>query len=112
MTSAPDRANSTELVLVSTRKFTCTDNPRHLRAIHTLLDDAISRHDLASVAGVANAPALVSELYRRGLSIPCERIDFTDRDGQQCRPGVYSLNDADRRAVHAWQESRSQGGHQ
>lgn len=88
------------------RQFTGTDNPRHLRAISALLAGPISRHDLAQVAGVANAPELVAELRRRGLTIPCTLIDFIDRDGCKCRPGVYSLTTGDRRAIYAWMAKR------
>ena len=86
-------------------KFTGTSNPRELRAIHALLADDISRHDLDGVAGVTNSPELVARLRRRGLAIPCTLTDFTDRDGNKCRPGVYSFTDDDRRAVTAWLQS-------
>lgn len=91
VSSAPDK-----------RKFTGTTNPRELRAIAVLLRRPISRQELDSVAGCSNSPALVSSLRRRGLAIPCQRFDFTDRDGDKCRPGEYSLTDGDRRMVLDW----------
>ena len=93
--SAPDK-----------RKFTGTDNPRHLRAITAMLRRPISRKELDNVAGASNSPELVAELRRRGLDAPCERISFIDRDGFKCRPGVYSLTTGDRRAIYAWMAKR------
>lgn len=90
--SAPNSAN-----------FTGTDNPRHLRTITVLLRRPVSRQELDTVAGASNSPELVAELRRRGLDVPCERINFIDRDGYPCRPGVYSLSNADRRKVRQWQ---------
>ena len=90
----------------SKRKFSGTDNPRHLRAIAALLRRPISRKELDSVAGASNSPELVAELRRRGLDAPCERISFIDRDGFKCRPGVYSFTTGDRRAIYAWMAKR------
>lgn len=93
-------------------RFTGTDNPRHLRAIAALLARPLTRENLDSVAGASNSPDMVAELRRRGLDVPCERIHFIDRDGRDCRPGVYHLSAADRRKVHQWQAKRQQGGTQ
>ena len=92
------------------RQFIGTDNPRHLRAIAALLRRPIPREQLDSIAGASNSPELVAELRRRGLDVPCERIQFIDRDGHACRPGVYSLTTADRRLFWQWQAKRQQGG--
>lgn len=92
------------------RKFTGTDNPRHLRAIQVLLARPVPREQLDTVAGASNSPELVAELRRRGLDAPCERISFIDRDGKLCRPGVYSLTIRDRRKIYAWMAKRNQGG--
>ena len=91
-------------------KFTGTDNPRHLRAITVLSRRPVSRQELDSVAGASNSPELVAELRRRGLDVPCERINFIDRDGQPCRPGVYSFTAADRRKVYQWQTKSQNKG--
>ncbi len=98
-TSAPNSA-----------KFTGTDSPRHLRAITALLHRPMPREILDTVAGCSNGPELVAELRRRGLELPCKRINFVDRDGFTCRPGVYFLTEADRRKVHQWQARRMNGG--
>jgi hypothetical protein len=92
------------------RKFTGTDNPRHLRALTVLLNRPIPREQLDSLAGASNSPELIAELRRRGLDVPCERIRFIDRDGCACRPGVYSLTTADRRKIYAWMGQRQKGG--
>ena len=90
-------------------KFTGTDNPRHLRAIAALLRRPMPREALDRAAGASNGPELVAELRRRGLEVPCERIQFVDKDGYPCRPGVYSLTRADRRKVYQWQSKRRPG---
>lgn len=91
-------------------KFTGTDNPRHLRAIVVLLRRPLAREDLDSVAGCANGPALVAALRDKGLTLPCDRIEFTDRDGRPCRPGVYSLTASDRRLLLQWMARQSRRG--
>ena len=92
------------------REFTGTDNPRHLRAIAALLRRPMPRENLDTEAGCSNGPELVAELRRRGLEVPCKRINFVDRDGFICRPGVYLLTDADRRKLHQWMAKRQKKG--
>ena len=97
----------------SKRKFTGTDNPRHLRVIDALLCRPRRREDIDSIAGCSNGPDLIAELRRRGLGeehLPCKRIQFIDRDGFTCRPGVYSLTEQGRRAIYAWMAKRQKGG--
>lgn len=102
----PHKAESSAL---ESRKFTGTDNPRHLRVIHVLLARPVAREQLDEVAGASNSPELVAELRRRGLDVPCKRINFIDRDGKPCRPGVYSLTLKDRRLIWAWQTRMKKG---
>ncbi len=94
------------------REFTGTDNPRHLRALAVLLRRPVPREQLDSIAGCSNAPELVAELRRRGLGddLYCERIKFIDRDGNACRPGVYSLTEKGRRMVYGWLAKRDEKG--
>ena len=92
-------------------KFTGTDNPRHMRAIANLLRRPMPRESLDKEAGCSNGPELVAELRRRGLCVPCERIQFEDRDGNICRPGVYSFTISDRRKVYRWQAEQQRGEH-
>ena len=67
--------------------------PRQRRAIEALLDDEISTFELRKIAGVMNAPQLISDLRKQGWAIECTRIPFQDRDGRCCRPGVYWLSE-------------------
>ena len=101
MKKTPDTTNAVSSA-PSKRKFTGTTNPRELRAIAAMLRRPLPRQELDSVAGCSNGPELVAELRRRGLSVPCERISFIDRDGFKCRPGVYSFTASDRRAIYQW----------
>lgn len=98
--------NQAEQSAPNKRNFTGTDNPRQLRALAVLLNRPVLRQELDSVAGCTNSPELVAELRRKGLELPCERIKFVDRDGNPCRPGVYSLAAADRRMLRAWLAKR------
>lgn len=91
-------------------KFNGTENPRHLRAIAALLRRPMPRESLDAEAGCSNSPELVAELRRRGLDVPCIRINFVDRDGFPCFPGVYVLTAADRRKLHQWMASRQKKG--
>jgi len=90
----------------STRNFTGTSNPRELRALAVLLDGPVGREDLDKRAGCTNSPEIVRRLRARGLVLPCERIDFTDRDGKPCHPGVYRLTESDRLKVRRWQQEQ------
>jgi len=91
-------------------KFTGTDNPRHLRVLTVLLRRPLTRQELDNVAGCSNGPDLVSDLRRRGLDLKCNRIEFIDRDGRPCRPGVYHLTSKDRRAFWAWKKAMMKKG--
>lgn len=98
--------------VVGKRKFTGTDNPRHLRALAVLLRRPIPREQLDSVAGCSNGPALVADLRDRGLGhdLYCERIKFIDRDGNVCNPGVYGLSERGKRMVYEWMAQRDEKG--
>jgi len=86
--------------------FRGTGNPRHLRVLALLLARPARREEIDRAAGAANGPDLVGNLRVLGLEIPCTRVPATDRDGRQCRPGVYSLTPTDRRRLAAWQRDR------
>lgn len=90
-------------------KFSGTDNPRHLRVIHSSLVRPRKREEIDRIAGASNGPELVAELRRRGLEFPCDRVPAIDRDGYPIRYGVYHLTDTDRRKLAAWMR---QGGAQ
>ena len=91
----------------SKRKFTGTDNPRHLRALTVLLRRPVSREELDHIAGCSNGPELVAELRRRGLETPCTRTKKKDRDLFDCWPGVYHFTESDRRRVNYWLTHRN-----
>ena len=93
----------------SSRAFTGTDNPRHLRAIQAAIVRPISREQLDREAGCSNGPDLVAELRRRGLDFPCTRSKKQDRDLFDCYPGVYYLTDKDRRRLNDWMRRRAAG---
>ncbi|MCK2097117.1 hypothetical protein [Thauera aromatica] len=86
-----------------------TDNPRDQRVLAFLLQRPAKREEVDRVAGASNGPDLIAGLRRRGLELPCERIDAVDRDGRPCRPGVYHMTAADRRKVYAWLRRRGAG---
>lgn len=86
--------------------FTGTDNPRHLRVIHSLMIRPRSREEIDSIAGASNGPELMAELRRRGLSQKARMVPGIDRDGYPIKFGIYELDDEDRRAVNAWLRKR------
>ena len=106
--STPDHTKA-ELSATSKRQFAGTDNPRDLRILNVLLHRPVSREELDYIAGCTNGPDLVAGLRSHGLGkehLPCKRINFVDRDGYTCRPGVYSLTEKGRRMVYAWMDRR------
>lgn len=89
--------------------FTGTDNPRHLRVIHSLSISPRKREEIDHIAGSSNGPELIAQLRRLGLSIPCQRVPGIDRDGYAVKFGVYEFDDDDRRTVNAWLYKRKGG---
>lgn len=106
MKNAPDR-KAAESALEQRGFY--TDNPRHQRALALLLQRPAKREEIDRDAGCSNAPDLIAELRRRGLELPCERVEALDRDGRPCRPGVYRTTATDRRKVSAWLRHRGGG---
>lgn len=88
------------------RRFSGTDNPRHLRALNGLLRRPMPREHLDREAGASNGPALIAELRDRGLSIPCDRAPVIDRDGREVQRGIYRLTERDRRRIRFWLRRR------
>lgn len=96
----------------NTSHFSGTTNPRHLRVILALMYAAggdVRRERIDEVAGASNGPEVIAELRRRGLQIPCDRLDAIDRDGKPCKPGVYWLISDDFRMLGAWIETNPLG---
>jgi hypothetical protein len=92
----------------NTTKFSGTDNPRHLRAIHALLTRPMPREHLDRHVGCSNSPDVIAELRRRGLDVPCERVPDTDRDGKLIKRGVYHFIAQDRSKISRWLALRRQ----
>lgn len=92
------------------RKFTGTENPRHLRAIRALEVSPQPREAIDNRAGCSNAPELIAELRRRGLDIPCERTPCIDRDGLEVKRGIYYLSAKDKSLLRVWKKERLQRG--
>jgi hypothetical protein len=65
------------------------------------------REHLDRAAGASNSPDVVASLRQRGIRIDCDTSQpFTDRDGRQTFPGVYTLHPDDRaRAIALLTES-------
>ena len=88
-----------------TKSGTWPTNARKARALRALLGGPMTRESLDRAVGASNSPELVRRLRADGLQIPCERADCRDRDGEPCRPGIYSLTDADRTTVAQWEQA-------
>jgi hypothetical protein len=92
------------------KRFTGTENPHQLAVISTLMRRPISHQELVSLAGGADAYAVVSELRSKGLTISCDHIEFIDRDGNPFSTAVFSLPDKCKCAVNAWLAKRKNCG--
>ena len=99
-------ADTKDSIAKATLKFTGTNNPRHLRVIHSLLIRPRKREEIDRIAGASNGPELIAELRRRGLHAPCHRTPGTDRDGYHIKFGVYKFDDSDRRKLNRWLAGR------
>ena len=95
---------------VAQAKFSGTDNPRELRAIHALMTRSMPREHLDKFVGCSNGPALVSRMRQKGLEIPCIKVPDFDRDGMPVRRGVFSFTEADRKKIIRWSGSSNQRG--
>lgn len=82
------------------------DDVTYLRVLNAMLTRPMPREAWDSTAGASNGPDLISQI--RALFpvdgdlheyIRCDRINFIDRDGKTCRPGVYQF--AKRQAAKA-----------
>jgi hypothetical protein len=91
----------------STKVFTGTDNPRHLRVIHSLKSRPQPREQIDRVAGCSNAPDLIANLRRKGLDIPCKKAPVIDCDGVVVFRGIYSLSKDDNSKINKWQSNKS-----
>lgn len=95
--TAPNSTNSVQQAGV----FRLSGSQREERLLLALLEKPHFREHLDRRAGASNSPDIVFRLRNRGLTIPCERVVLKDRDGNECRSGLYSLTDPDRQAIRA-----------
>ena len=77
---------------------------RELRTLAALWNSKgwIGREEVDRVAGAANGPQVIMMLRKKvtghqGLEM--ERVSSIDRDGKQCNPGRYRLNEFGRQCV-------------
>ena len=77
-------------------------NPRQSRAINALRNHPVMRENLDTIVGCSNGPDLIAGLRRKGLEIPCDRVERYDKDGNACYPGQYSFTSEDRAIIHSW----------
>jgi len=76
--------------------------PRTKRVMKALLNSAVMREELDRIAGSSNSPDIVFRLRKKGLEIPCYRIESRDADGKKCRPGRYEFTRMDKIIVCDW----------
>lgn len=79
-----------------------TITQREKRALNALINNPVMRENLDTIAGCSHSPELVAGLRRKGLLVPCERVEKFDKDGNSCYPGCYSLMLEDRVIVREW----------
>lgn len=77
-------------------------NPRQKRAINALKNRPVMRENLDTIVGCSNGPDLIAGLRRKGLEIPCDRVERYDKDGNACYPGQYSFTSEDRAIIQSW----------
>ena len=63
-------------------------SPRQQRALIALSQGNVSSLELRKIAGVLNAPQLISDLRKLGWKIWCRRVKKNDQDGKLCSPGI------------------------
>jgi len=81
-------------------KFTGTDNPRHLRGIHALMQRPRFKNDLQAITGASNTPELVAELRRRGLETHAKKYQsLTVMDWSHTPAFIHSMNKTDARLI-------------
>jgi hypothetical protein len=84
--------------------------PREKRALSALINRPIMRENLDLIVGCSNGPDLIAGLRRKGLAVPCSRVERYDKDGNACYPGQYSLTPTDKATAHTWLSGSGQYG--
>ncbi|MEL5850117.1 MAG: hypothetical protein U7M05_12280 [Candidatus Igneacidithiobacillus chanchocoensis] len=79
--------------------FAGTDNPRHLRVLHALLQRHRSREEIDLIAAASNGPESIRQLREMGLTLPCYKLGVYDFDNKWVFRGLYALSHRDRQQV-------------
>ena len=79
-----------------------TITQREKRALNALINNPVMRENLDTIAGCSNSPELVAGLRRKGLIVPCEKVERFDKDGNSCYPGRSSLMPEDKIIAREW----------
>ena len=79
-----------------------TITQREKRALNALINNPVMRENLDTIVGCSNSPELVAGLRRKGLIVPCEKVERFDKDGNSCYPGRYSLMPEDKIIAREW----------
>ena len=90
---SPNTANAEALESRTLRGADSVTNytPRIQRLIAALRNGPKMREQLDRAIGASNSPHYVMELRRMGYEVLCERVKSTDRDGNPCSPGRYTM---------------------
>jgi hypothetical protein len=75
---------------------------REHRALTELVQYPMMRKGLDLIVGCSNTPELIAGLRRKGLSIPCGRLQVFDKDRKACYPGLYCITETDKQKVLEW----------
>jgi hypothetical protein len=90
----------------ATAVFIGTEDLQELTVINTLLHRRLSRQGLDSLAGGGNGLALISDLRDKGLTVTCDRIEFTDCQDEPVSVEVFTLTAQSKRIVNKWIKKR------
>lgn len=74
--------------------------PRLERLASALLIGPVTREQADRIAPASNSPQYISMLRSRlGLSLPCERVPFTTKDGEESWYGRYHATESDQDSI-------------
>ena len=100
-TASVNTAPNSKHSVIQSPAFRLNGNPREERLCVALLEKPHYREHLDRRIGASNSPDIVFRLRNRGLKIDCEHVEMIDRDGNKCRPGLYSLPPESKKAVRS-----------
>lgn len=86
-----------ERAALNTRTHSIKLSPRLERLAKALLIGPVTREEADHIAPASNSPQYIAVLRSRlGLSLPCERVPFTTKDGLSSWYGRYHATASDR----------------